>query len=140
MAYWCIASAPILAGTDIVHASNETLAILTAAEYLEVNQDLGLNDKIQGVLATPNVGVPGPEVWVKHLADGKRIAVLLVNGGNNASDVTVSWTQLGLPPNTKATVRDLWHQQAVDGTVTGSFTAKNVATHDHMFVTVTPVV
>ena len=33
MAYWCIASAPLLAGTDIVRATNETLAILTAAEY-----------------------------------------------------------------------------------------------------------
>ena len=33
MAYWCIVSAPLLAGNDIVHATNETLQILTAAEY-----------------------------------------------------------------------------------------------------------
>ena len=45
---WCIAGAPLLAGTDIVHASNETLAILTAPEIIAVNQDLGFQRKIQG--------------------------------------------------------------------------------------------
>lgn len=35
---WCIAAAPLLAGTDIVHASNDTLAILTAAGPLSVNE------------------------------------------------------------------------------------------------------
>ena len=37
---WCLAGAPLLAGTDIEHASAETLAILTAPELLEVNQVL----------------------------------------------------------------------------------------------------
>ena len=47
MAYWCVVSAPLLAGTDIVRATTETLAILTAAEYIAVNQDLGHHDRIQ---------------------------------------------------------------------------------------------
>lgn len=43
MTLWCIAGAPLLAGTDLVHISNETLAILanvevqTSACHLSVN-------------------------------------------------------------------------------------------------------
>jgi hypothetical protein len=32
MTLWCIAGAPLLAGTDLVHASKETLAILANIE------------------------------------------------------------------------------------------------------------
>jgi hypothetical protein len=49
----CLASAPLLAGTDIVHASPETLAILTSPELLEVNQDLGISGNLQARLLTP---------------------------------------------------------------------------------------
>jgi alpha-galactosidase len=35
---WCIAGAPLLAATDIEHASDETLQILTAPELVEINQ------------------------------------------------------------------------------------------------------
>ena len=47
---WAISGAPLLAGNDIIHADNETLAILTAKELLEVNQDLGVNGALQGKL------------------------------------------------------------------------------------------
>ena len=108
MAYWCIASAPLLAGTDIVHATNATLAILTAAEYVMVNQDLGVNGAIQGVLQ-PNLGATGArvvgEVWVKHLSTGST-AVLLVNAGDAGPvDVTIDFSTLGIGSSAKATVR-----------------------------------
>ena len=32
MTLWCISGAPLLAGTDLIHASNETLAILANKE------------------------------------------------------------------------------------------------------------
>jgi hypothetical protein len=35
---WCIVGAPLLAGTDLVHASTATLAILTNREAIAVNQ------------------------------------------------------------------------------------------------------
>ena len=54
---WAIAGAPLLAGNDIIHADNETLAILTAKEVLEVNQDLGINGAIQGRIVVPSSGV-----------------------------------------------------------------------------------
>lgn len=45
---WAIMSAPLLAGTDIEHASTQTLSILTAPELLEINQDLGIGGRLQG--------------------------------------------------------------------------------------------
>ena len=56
---WSIMSAPLLAGTDIEHASAATLAILTAKEIVEVNQDLGIAGKLQGKFLG---SVSGPDV------------------------------------------------------------------------------
>ena len=39
--------------TDVIHASDATLAILTAKEILEVNQDLGVKGKLQGFHVGP---------------------------------------------------------------------------------------
>ena len=36
------------------------------------------------------------EVWCKHLADGKSVAVALVNLGDVAADITATWAMLGL--------------------------------------------
>jgi alpha-galactosidase len=52
----CVASAPLLAGTDVVHASNETLAILTAPELIAINQDLGVDGKLQGKMIKSSGG------------------------------------------------------------------------------------
>jgi hypothetical protein len=56
---WSIMSAPLLAGTDIKHASAATLAILTAKEVVAVNQDLGVGGKLQGNFLGP---VSGPGI------------------------------------------------------------------------------
>jgi alpha-galactosidase len=145
---WAIAGAPLLAGNDVVHASNETLAILTAREVIAVNQDLGINGAIQGRLLTTGGsehehaadGVPAalsaPEVWAKPLSDGKRIAVVLLNTDpSGTQDVTVTWQQLGLPASTNASVRDLWQQKDV-GTAQQQFIAKAVPPHGVVMVTV----
>ena len=47
MSLWCVASAPLLAGTDIIHASRATLNILANPEVTAVNQDLGREGAIQ---------------------------------------------------------------------------------------------
>ena len=47
MSLWCVASAPLLAGTDIIHASRVTLDILANPEVTAVNQDLGREGAIQ---------------------------------------------------------------------------------------------
>ena len=50
---WAIMSGPLLAGTDIEHASAQTLAILTAPELIEINQDLGIGGRLQGKYLGP---------------------------------------------------------------------------------------
>jgi len=145
MAYWCIASAPLLAGNDIVHATNKTLEILTAAEYIMVNQDLGVDGAIQGRLQTAAApgqaqgGAPpakGGEVWTKRLSTGAT-AVLLVNNGDTArTDVTIDFGTIGFGATTKVTVRDLWGRADI-GTFTGSYTAKDIEPHDHVFLAAT---
>jgi hypothetical protein len=69
---WCMAGAPLLAGTDIEHATPETLAILTAPEVLEVNQDLGVGGRLQGENMGSTITM-GPTAQV--FADNAAIAI-----------------------------------------------------------------
>lgn len=47
-AIWCIMGAPLLIGTDIIHASNATVDVLTSRELIAVNQDPGKDGAVQG--------------------------------------------------------------------------------------------
>ncbi|XP_065831212.1 uncharacterized protein [Oscarella lobularis] len=119
---WCIIMAPLLAGTDIVHMSNETLAIMTAPEVVAVNQDPLAK---QGVRVSP-ANATGPEVWARQLHDGS-VAVALLNRGEKAMMITATWDEIGLHPDSKATIRDLWERKDV-GTATGKYSS-NVESH-----------
>jgi len=70
---WCIAGAPLLAGTDIEHATPATLEILTAPELLEINQDLGLKGKIQGKRIGPAI-TPGTPARTATAMDGVTVS------------------------------------------------------------------
>ena len=136
-----------VAGTDLVHASKETLAILANPEVTAIDQDLGKDGAIQGELVTPSAwrmetAEVDPEVksevWVKQLADGKSAAVALVNLGDApAPSIHVTFAEAGLPSGvTTAKVRDLW-KKADLGSETGGFTAKDVPRHGSVFVKLT---
>ncbi|EDQ89811.1 uncharacterized protein MONBRDRAFT_7758 [Monosiga brevicollis MX1] len=127
-ALWCIASAPLLAGTDLIHASNTTLAILTAPELIAVNQDLGYNNQIQG----RNVKLSGMSddtvsFWVKRLASGDYAIVVVNEGSAPASNVKIPFTDLGLSAGPYA-LRDLWRQTDV-GQFSDSYTIASINSH-----------
>ena len=103
MALWCISSAPLLAGTDLIHASKETLAILTNTEVIAIDQDMGWKNQVQGHILRTSGSF---EVWGKRLADGSWAAVLL-NLGDAPSHFTLQWSDLGLSESVRASVRDL---------------------------------
>jgi len=131
---WCIASSPLLISTDIIHASKQTIILLTKTEAIEVNQDLGLNGRIQGRSVVLHKQ-PNTRVWVKPLADGKRYAVFLVNIGNTAQILTVSFTDLNFP-GTSAAVRDLWNEKDIVNITNGVFTSSRaVPSHGSVFIT-----
>ena len=99
---WSLLSAPLLIGCDMTQLDDFTLSLLTNDEVLAVNQDpLGKQAarfRKKGEL----------EVWVKDLEDGS-IAVGLFNRGKWKSEVSVTWSELGLHGN--QIVRDLWSQK-----------------------------
>jgi alpha-galactosidase len=126
---WCLFSAPLMAGNDLLHMSSDTHDILTNKEAIAIDQDpLG----IQG----NRVHKDGDfEVWSKQLANGGR-AVVLLNRSESAKEMTANWQEIGYPASLKATVHDLWSHQDAGG-FTGSYSAK-VPSHSVAFVTITP--
>jgi len=71
------------------------------------------------------------EVWARDLADGSK-AVGLFNRGRKASEVKVSWTELGLTG--KHSVRDLWRQRDIGDSSDGY--AAEVARHGVVLIRV----
>ncbi|HXR78841.1 MAG TPA: alpha-galactosidase [Bryobacteraceae bacterium] len=126
---WCILSAPLMAGNDIMHMSNETRDILTNKEMIAVDQDpLG----IQG----HRVRKDGEqEIWSKQLSDGSR-AVALLNRGASEQNMTANWTDIGYPASLSAQVRDVWNHKDL-GNKTGSFSA-SVPSHGVVVIKVKP--
>lgn len=106
MTLWCVAGAPLLIGTDLVHPSAETLKILTNPEPIAINQDLGYHGAIQGRIVRTETS-PHSEIWAKRLAGGASYGVVLLNLEETPANVTARWADLdGL--SGPASVRDLW--------------------------------
>eukprot|EP00912_Choanoflagellata_sp_UC4_P000541 UC4_evm3s335 len=68
-ALWAIAASPLLSGTDLVHASQDTMSILTAREIIGINQDFGLDGKIQGRLVRENLVSVSPATAIVDKCD-----------------------------------------------------------------------
>lgn len=161
-ALWCLLNSPLLIGTDLLHASNDTFAILGAAELIGLNQDsLGVQgrrvastksignkdwlseaDSLQGMPSDTAVPPPVPsgtlEVWAKPLSDGS-VGAILLNRGSSAADITVQFSDLPWLKNASSyTVRDLWAKSDL-GTATSSYTGKAIATHAVDVLRITPV-
>jgi alpha-galactosidase len=126
---WCLMAAPLMAGNDLEHMSDETRAILTNKELIAVDQDPA------GIQAKRVKKDNGLEVWVKQLSDGGR-AVGLLNRGAAEAEILVNWTDLGYPDHLKAAVRDLWEHKSA-GSHKGSYSA-TVPSHGVVVVTILP--
>jgi len=119
---WAIMAAPLITGNDLTEMSATTLDTLTNPEVIAVDQDpLGQQGR---VVATPG---PNLEVWSKELTGTNTRAVALFNRGGGSADITVQWSDIGLPAGA-ATARDLWAQQDL-GSFSGSYTAQDVPSH-----------
>jgi alpha-galactosidase len=136
MSLWCIAGAPLLAGTDIIHMSKTTSDILTNSEVTAINQDEGWNSRVQGFIVRSNTNY---EVWVKRLADGKSWAALLLNLNDTKVDKLVLKTSdlNGYPKNNAASIRDLWSKKNIGDFVNGTYTSDTVAAHGSVFLRIT---
>jgi Alpha galactosidase A/Alpha galactosidase C-terminal beta sandwich domain/Alpha-galactosidase, CBM13 domain len=118
MTLWAISGAPLLVGADLTTLSAETLATLSNAEVLAVDQDaLGL----QAVkVAEPGAGL---EVWSKPLSKAGERAVVLLNRTAAEARISFRASELGLLDGSPAVARDLWEHKDL-----GSFTGADTLT------------
>lgn len=110
---WCLLSAPLLIGCDVVKMDAFTKSLFTNDEVIEINQD-PLGEQAGRVFQQD-----GLEIWAKNMEDGSK-AVGLFNRNNTAATIKANWADLNL--SGKHIVRDAWRQKD-EGTFSGSFTA-----------------
>jgi alpha-galactosidase len=124
---WALLAAPLLAGNDLRTASQATLALLTNSDVIAVDQDpLGR----EGTRVSQSGDT---EVWSKPLSGG-RTAIGLFNRADNEAQMTVRWSDLGLPSQVR--VRDLWAHTDM-GTVADHFSTQ-VPSHGVTLIRVEP--
>lgn len=125
---WALMAAPLMAGNDLTHMSDETRSILLNREVIAVDQDaLGK--------AGDRVWQEGPlEMWAKPLSGGD-VAVGLVNQLTSPTHVTVKLADAGIRGEAQA--RDLWEHKDL-GVVRGSYTAV-VPAHGIVMLRLKPV-
>jgi alpha-galactosidase len=116
---WCMVEAPLIAGNDLRNMSPDIVKILTNKEVIALDQDpLGK----QGRRIRDN---GGREVWIKELS-GNRMAVALLNKGEDPVSMEFSWDEIGISGKMK--VRDLWRHKNL-GKYKGSFRSEKIAGH-----------
>lgn len=114
-AMWAMSAAPLIAGNDLVGMSSTTLATLTNANIIAIDQDpLG----IQGTIVNDNGN--GLQVWSKAVSNGTAVA--LFNHSGSTANITVEWTEVGLTSAQSVSVTNLWTGQNL-GNFAGSYTA-----------------
>jgi alpha-galactosidase len=126
---WCLSAAPLLIGCDIRKMDPITREILSNPEIIAINQDpLGK----QGYRINKEHHTA---VWIKPLSGGAW-AVGLYNRDDSPQEITVHWSELGIAPDTKASLRDIWARKD-QGQYSGSYT-RDVAPHECIVVKIKP--
>jgi Alpha galactosidase A/Alpha galactosidase C-terminal beta sandwich domain len=110
MSLWAISGAPLLVGADLTKLSSASMAILTNATVIAIDQDtLGLQAM---KAASPE---PGLEIWSKMLVPAGRRAILLLNRTKAPADLTVQSKDLGLDASRPVHVKDIWAGNDLSG-------------------------
>ena len=68
---------------------------------------------------------------------GAKTAVLLINHASTSADLTLDLKDIPGVTCTRCRLRDIWNHNDL-GTFDGTCTAKGVATHDAVFLVITP--
>ena len=114
LSLWAMMAAPLIAGSNLVDASAETLAILTNAAVIAVDQDpLGRPARLVSAGG-------GLDVLARPLSNGD-VAVLLFNETATAATISTSAPRTGLDAAPTCPLRDPWSGETT--TTTGAITA-----------------
>ena len=104
MSMWCMMSSVLALSNDLRHLTPEDKRILLNKEIIAIDQDP------LGKAAERVVNEAGHQVFVRPLANGSH-AVAILNSGDKAKRLSVSFKQLGLTG--KYTVRDVWQHRDI---------------------------
>jgi alpha-galactosidase len=130
---WCMLAAPLIAGNDVRHMTDETRDILTNAEVIAIDQDpLGK----QGYRFMEH---PSKQIWVKELSGGEW-AVCVFNSGPETLEIVMDWKNLTFLNQTMGAsyrVRDIWGKKDL-GKSDGTFVRK-IPSHDVVLLRLKPV-
>ena len=98
---WAAMAAPLIVGTDLVHATADTVSVLTNAAVVAVDQDsLGRPARVVSAAG-------GLDVLARPLAGGD-VAVVLFNETGAAATIATSTASVGEPLAPDYTLSDLW--------------------------------
>ena len=112
----------------------ETCHIYDNQQWIWNSTDKTIRNKGNGLCLTVQQEL---EVWAGPLSNNSHAVVLLNRGNIGSEPITVQWTNIGLPANKPATVRDLWARKDL-GTFTGSFRSENITTRSVAMLKITP--
>ena len=104
MSMWCMMSSVLALSNDLRHLTPEDKRILLNKEMIAIDQDP------LGKAAERVVNTADHQVFVRPLANGSH-AVAILNCGDKALDLSVSFKQLGLAG--KYGVRDVWQHRDI---------------------------
>jgi alpha-galactosidase len=125
---WCIVSSPLTLSHDV----NNDTTMDTVWPVISNKEAIHVNQAWYGHSGSPFKTATGLQYFYKPTGPGKT-AVLLMNQGETAMDLTMNFADIPNPPCSTCNVRDIWLQQGL-GSFSGSFTAANVAAHDAAFL------
>lgn len=117
MAYWCIASSPLLIGCDMTQIPEYSLNLLKNADLIAMNQDeLGIGAPV--VQREGEVYVVAKDMKKQH---GKQRAVVAMNLSDEERTITLSLSALEFTGS--VSVYDCFSHQTLHKSVSGSFAA-----------------
>ena len=129
MSMWCMFSAPLMLGCDLVTMSEETKSILLNKDIIAIDQDP------LGKQAFRVMRKDGVEAWKKPLSDGK-VAIAFLNRNSTEETVLSGLEQLELDPKVAYEVYDVWKHETVKQP-SGSLGAK-LESHECQVFVLTP--
>ena len=118
---WAMMAAPLIAGSNLVDGGADTLAILTNADVIAVDQD-GLGRPAHLVSSAG-----GLDVLARPLSNGD-VAVVLFNETGTEATISTSAATVGLSGASTFALRDLWSgaTSATEGAITATVPAHGV--------------
>jgi alpha-galactosidase len=133
---WCIISSPLMISFDVTNDDllDRIWTIISNTEAIAINQAWAGHPG--RLVLTDGEG----QIWTKQLPNGQA-AILFLNRGEEAIDLSVSLKDAGLTPNKKYKMRDIWLKAPLNETVdmTSGISVPNLATHDSWLIILTPL-